>query len=254
MADPGSAYRVKFRGIADELRAAILAGKYPPGSRLPGENDLMERYGAARMTVRAALDVLKNEGLAWSRRGSGVYVRDDRLIRRLPPQRVRSDAQDVCAPRWKTDPSSLSLTIDSVDVTEQETPEHVARVLGVPSQSRVWVRKRRNLVDGRPVMLCVSYFPARLAVGTPLTKINPGPGGVYARLRELGKPAMVFREEIRARMPQGDEVTALQLEPGTPLMVVARTALTGNGEPVELTEMTMDAGSYVLEYEFPAQP
>ncbi|WP_086786057.1 GntR family transcriptional regulator [Crossiella equi] len=252
MAEAGSAYRVKFRGIADELRSAISGGKYPPGSRLPGENELMERHGAARMTVRAALEVLKNEGLTWSRRGSGVYVRDDRPIRRNSPQRLRGDRSASWPSRWETDLTGRTLTIDNVEVAEEQAPTYVARVLGLHEPARVWARRRRNLVDGHPVMLSVSYFPASLVAGSALTRANPGPGGVYARLRELGKPAAAFREEIRARMPRGEEAKALRLEPGTPLVVIVRTAFTTTGEAIEVSEMTLDAGSYVLEYEFPA--
>jgi GntR family transcriptional regulator len=50
-AEAGDAEPVYAR-IADDLRAAIRAGQYADGDRLPGENALMERYGVARMTAR----------------------------------------------------------------------------------------------------------------------------------------------------------------------------------------------------------
>ncbi|MGQ0629855.1 MAG: XdhC family protein [Sporichthyaceae bacterium] len=68
------ARELKYRRIAEDLRAGIRAGEYTPGGALPGENDLMARYQVARMTVRQALAELQREGLAVARRGSGVYV------------------------------------------------------------------------------------------------------------------------------------------------------------------------------------
>ena len=47
-----------FQQLAATLRAAIDAGEYPPGSRLPTENELCERYSVSRVTVRKALDEL----------------------------------------------------------------------------------------------------------------------------------------------------------------------------------------------------
>jgi GntR family transcriptional repressor for pyruvate dehydrogenase complex len=52
----------------------ILSGAFAPGSRLPGENDLSERFGVSRPVVRQALARLHADGLVEARRGSGTYV------------------------------------------------------------------------------------------------------------------------------------------------------------------------------------
>jgi GntR family transcriptional regulator/MocR family aminotransferase len=56
------------------LRAAILGGTLPPGSRLPSTRTLAADTGAARNTVLLAYDQLLGEGYAVTRRGSGTYV------------------------------------------------------------------------------------------------------------------------------------------------------------------------------------
>lgn len=50
----------KYWLIVGRLREAIESGRYPPGSRLPGENDIMKDHGVARGTVRQALTRLVN--------------------------------------------------------------------------------------------------------------------------------------------------------------------------------------------------
>ncbi|TDW28390.1 GntR family transcriptional regulator, partial [Cryobacterium psychrophilum] len=40
--------------IADSIRASILAGEYPPDTRIRQE-DVAERFGASRLPVREAL-------------------------------------------------------------------------------------------------------------------------------------------------------------------------------------------------------
>ena len=49
--------------IANKLRAAILTRKFQPGERLPSQNDLAERYGVARETVKSALRILREDRL-----------------------------------------------------------------------------------------------------------------------------------------------------------------------------------------------
>src|SRR5438876_12013502 len=61
--------------IANLLRAAILTHRFRPGERLPSQNELADRYGVARETVKAALRVLRDERLIVSRQGSGAFVR-----------------------------------------------------------------------------------------------------------------------------------------------------------------------------------
>ena len=61
--------------IANVLRAAILTRKFAPGERLPSQNDLAERYGVARETIKSALRILREDRLVVTRQGSGAFVR-----------------------------------------------------------------------------------------------------------------------------------------------------------------------------------
>ena len=65
---------VKYRRISNELRSAILAGKYPEGTRIPSEAELGKTFGASRLTVARALRELQLEGLVSRRAGSGTYA------------------------------------------------------------------------------------------------------------------------------------------------------------------------------------
>ncbi|WP_459975743.1 FadR/GntR family transcriptional regulator [Nocardioides pyridinolyticus] len=56
--------------IARQLRAEILAGRYPVGSRLPGEIDLASTLGVGRASIREALRVLAAQGLIQTTRGT----------------------------------------------------------------------------------------------------------------------------------------------------------------------------------------
>ncbi len=60
--------------IASRLRRAISGGVYADGDRIPPERQLAIAFGAARSTVRKALDQLEHDGLVMRRVGSGTFV------------------------------------------------------------------------------------------------------------------------------------------------------------------------------------
>lgn len=62
--------------IAEQIKALITEGVFPPGSRLPGERELAERFGVSRVTVREAEIALQALGYINIKTGSGVYVLD----------------------------------------------------------------------------------------------------------------------------------------------------------------------------------
>jgi DNA-binding GntR family transcriptional regulator len=61
--------------IANELRKRILNGKYPMGTYLPSQSHLADKdFKVARMTVRAAIEVLESEDLVQAIQGRGTLV------------------------------------------------------------------------------------------------------------------------------------------------------------------------------------
>jgi DNA-binding GntR family transcriptional regulator len=59
--------------IADGIRAGIIAGEYPPGTRIRQE-DVAAMYGASRVPVREAIRQLEFEGLVTVVANSGTWV------------------------------------------------------------------------------------------------------------------------------------------------------------------------------------
>ncbi|MGW1775382.1 GntR family transcriptional regulator [Streptomyces sp. NPDC002104] len=242
----------KYQRIAAALKAAISAGEYGPGDRLPGENDLMATYDVARMTARQALGVLQAEGLTEARKGAGVFVREFRTIRRRGVQRLAAEVWGEGRSIWAGDTEDRAPEVEFIGVCEEGVPVAVGRVLDLEAGAAVCVRRRRYVLDGKPVMFATSYLDAALVAGTPITEPDSGPGGIYARLAELGHGPARFREEVRSRMPNAEEAASLGLAAGTPVVLVVRTAFDADGRVVEVNEMVLDASAYVLEYDFGA--
>ena len=65
-----------YHSVADQIKQLINDGAFPPGSRLPGERELAERFDVSRVTIREAEIALQALGYLNIKTGSGVYVLD----------------------------------------------------------------------------------------------------------------------------------------------------------------------------------
>jgi len=243
--------QAKYLMIATELRDAVLSGGYPPGARLPGENQIMADHKVARATARQALGQLVNWGVAESRKGSGVYVREFKPIIRDGIRRLGTDTWPAGQSIWSADTASRDLAIDQLEVTDTtDVPDRIRALLDLEADASAITRSRRFVLDGKPVLLARSWLPASLASGTAIAQPDTGPGGTYARLQELGHAPVRFREDLRALMPGPVEIERLEMPSATPVVELVRVAYDAQDHPVEVNEMTADAGSYVFRYDF----
>ncbi|MFF1477034.1 GntR family transcriptional regulator [Streptomyces sp. NPDC058301] len=244
--------RAVFRQIADHLRESIDKGRFREGDKLPSETELVDHYGVSRMTVRNALSILQGEGLAVSEHGRGVFVRPRPPVRRLASDRFarRHRDQGKSAFTVEADAAGVHSEVDGLEVKEEKPSQDVSARLGSPR--KVLARRRRYLIDGRPVEFATSYLPLDIARGTQIAEPNPGPGGIYARLEEKGHRLDHFDEEIRARMPSPHEVRTLHLASGVPVIHLIRTAYDTEGRAVEVCDTVMAADAFVLAYQLPA--
>src|SRR5262245_7685411 len=63
-----------YKRLAAGLRALILDGRLPLGTRLPAERELARALGISRTTTSAAYASLRREGYLTSRRGAGSFA------------------------------------------------------------------------------------------------------------------------------------------------------------------------------------
>jgi GntR family transcriptional regulator len=63
-----------YHQLADIILEKIRSAEYSPGDRIPSENELADRYGIGRPTVRQATDLLIRKRFLIRKRGSGTFV------------------------------------------------------------------------------------------------------------------------------------------------------------------------------------
>ncbi|SBW17118.1 GntR family transcriptional regulator [Candidatus Protofrankia californiensis] len=243
--------RPAYQQIADELRYKIIMGDLSEGTKLPSERELSAQYGSARVTVRQAIAVLRSEGLISTEHGRGIFVRRRRRIRRVAQSRLSTEARRMDKSAFKADTINVDYRPSvKVEIWAEGASSDIAEILNIDPGDDVVVRDRIMYADDEPVQLATSYFARRLAGGTAIEQEDSGPGGVYARLADLGREPVRFVETLTSTMPSPDITRKLRLDSGTPIITIERIAYDSSDLAVEVNSMTLAADRYELVYEF----
>jgi GntR family transcriptional regulator len=208
--------------IAQELREAIRSGEYPPGTPLPSEAQLSERFKVSRGTVRHALAALRVEGLIVGGRGRMPIVRRSGL--------AQSFDQLVSFTMWARQlgrtPSARTLEL-ARRPADAESAEQLALAPGTP----VFQYKRLRLLDGEPVM--IERTTMIEAVGRLLLDCDLDGGSVYGQLAARGIEFSEADQTIAAIAAGGDDAALLGIGRRSPLLEVRRRALDPDGRVLE---------------------
>lgn len=220
--------------LSQELERAIRDGEIKPGDHIEAEVDLAARLGLSRPTVRQAIQDLVNKGLVVRRRGVGTQVVHSQVRRSLE---LTSLFDDLSQSNRKPSTSVLSLTVKPAD-------QHLADTLGIAVGAAVVHLKRLRSVDGEPLALMRNWIPA--AVLNP-AKADLEGTGLYELMRGHGIQVKVANQRFGATIATPTEAQLLHVKPGSPLLVMERTAFDDNGRIVETSSHKYRADLYSFE-------
>jgi GntR family transcriptional regulator len=212
----GAAVRnLRYRTIAAALRGRIDAGEFGAGRLLPSESELSTAYEASRVTVRRALEVLRDEGLVDSRQGFGWFVAADPV--RQPLGRLGTVEDQL---------RELGVTPERrvQEFAFVAAEPAVRRVLGVDQVLRV---RRLNLADGEPFALVTVWCPAALATDLSRADVERSP---FYEL--IGVPLAGATQTIAAASVSAADAALLEVPVGSPVLRCERTTRDAEGRAV----------------------
>jgi GntR family transcriptional regulator len=221
---PDAGRTVRYRAIADDLRQQVEAGDFAAGRVLPSEADLSASYGASRVTVRRALEVLRDEGLLDARQGFGWFVASDLLRQRLG--RLSTIEDQLSASGITAERRILEFAFV---VAEPRTK----RVLGVDQVLRV---RRLNLADGEPFARVTVWCPAELGDRLSRSDVERSP---FYEL--LPVPLGGATQTIGAASASAADARLLGIPTGAPVLRCERITTDSDGRPVLLSEHVFPA-------------
>jgi GntR family transcriptional regulator len=242
-----AAGRPAYMQVADALREQITSQEFSPGTKLPTERELMDRWGVSSRTIRVALDQLRAEGLVVSKQGSGVFVRKQTVPRRLSTDITTSFG-------WYHTLKRQGLqAAGETHVSQAPASPLVAEWLGVDLGTTVTVRDRLlGTEEHGPVMLATSHFPGWVVEQAP-SLADPSRGGMPEILREAFGDTY-SHDVLITRMPSPDERVRLDLEPGTPVLVIRGGTYDQDNRPIHFIEVVAAGGRIEFAYVYGSVP
>jgi GntR family transcriptional regulator len=211
----------KGAALQEILEAYVAA--LEPGSALPSERELAERFGVARMTVRAQIERMAHRRLVYRQQGRGTFVAERRLAH---TEHLTSFTEDMTS-RGLTAGGRL-LGIDTVRATRL-----LAARLEVPFGSKVVQVRRVRTADGVPMAVEQTHLPA-------------------ARFPGLADEVLTARSLYEVLAQRYDVTIAEAVQRVTVALVDAADAHlleTPQGEPAfRIERLTRDDSGAVIEY------
>src|SRR5258708_8508156 len=108
-----------------QIAGGIAGGEFPVGSRLPTEDDLVQRFGVSRTTVRKAIQNLSSRGLIEIRRGTGTFVTQPRITQDLTE--LTGFVEDMNALGYAPTARLIDRTLVAADA---DVAQHLALAVG----------------------------------------------------------------------------------------------------------------------------
>jgi len=216
--------QTRYQEIAEALRARLQAGELGAGRLLPSEAELSRVHRASRVTVRRALEVLRDEGLVDSRQGFGWFVSADPVrqsLARLGTIEAQLAAEGVGSERRV------------LDFRFTRAPARVRRVLGDETVLRV---RRVNLADGTPFALVTVWCPQRY--GAELSRADVERSPFYEL---IGVPLGGAVQTIGAAAAGAAEADVLGVPAGSPVLRCERVTRSADERPVLVSEHVFPA-------------
>ncbi|GHA81199.1 MULTISPECIES: GntR family transcriptional regulator [Streptomyces] len=239
--------------VASDLREKIVNGALPPHTRLPSQARIREEYGVSDTVALEARKVLMAEGLVEGRSGSGTYVRERPVPRRIARSGYRPGA-GASPFRQEQTADGARGTWESRSEQEDAGPE-VAERLGIEPGDRVMRTRYLFREGGEPMMISTSWEPLAVTGRTPVMLPEEGPlggCGVVDRMAAIDVVVDNVAEEVGARPGLAEELLALGGVPGHVVIVIGRTYY-ASGRAVETADVVVPADRYRIAYHLPVR-
>ena len=229
---------IRYQVIAQALRAQVVAGDYVAGRLLPSEAELSLTFDASRVTIRRALETLRDDGLVDARQGFGWFVASEPLRQSL------GQLETIEAQLRQSGHEPQRRVLEFAFVTASE---RVRESLGTEQVLQV---KRLNLADGEPFAVVTVWCPAELGQHLSRRDVERTP---FYEL--LGIELKGATQTIGAEAASFSDADLLGIPVGSPVLCCQRLTTDSAGHPVLMSRHVFPAHRTEFVVELPhAEP
>lgn len=229
---PPSLRTVRYQEIAEALRERVRQAA--PGSLLPSESELSAEFSASRVTIRRALELVRDDGLISARQGFGWFVATEPVRQRL---------ERLGTIEGSLEGSGRATARQVLEFAFVMAPRHVRDVLGA---DEVLMVKRVNLADGEPFAVVTVWCPAELGRRLSRDEVERRP---FYELLDVDLHGAT--QTIGAAAAEAADAELLVVPAGAPLLTCERVTTDVDGHPVLLSQHRFPAHRTEFVVELP---
>ncbi len=222
-----------YRQIKNQIASRIHGGDWPPGQKLPSENELVAALGVSRMTINRALRELTQEGLIERVHGLGSFVAE------APRHASLIELQDIALEiegRGRRHRSRV-LQLDTIPA-----PGEVAAAMQLETGASLFLLRAVHYQDEEPIQFEQRYVNAALMPGFVQQDFSRITATAY--LLEQFKPDEM-EHRVRAILPDRECRELLAMTANQPCLRLLRRTWKG-GEVVTWVTLTYPGDRYEL--------
>ena len=224
-----------YKEVKRLLTETISGGEWKPGSAIPAEWKLAERFNVAIGTVRKAVDELVSENILIRQQGRGTFVAAHNRARLMFHffHIVRNDGS-------KLTPEVVLLSFAS-GLADIEEAAH----LGINTGAKVFRIRNVLMLAGEPIIFDTIVIPQVRFPKLTAAKFTNRPNTIYHLYQSAyGITVVRSAERLRARLADSESAGVLAVKLRAPLLEIRRVALTFNDVPVEFRRSLVNTEHY----------
>ena len=236
---PGDSALPLYARVQQAIEQEMRYGLWAPPAALPSEQELSQRYGVSRATVRQALQRLADRGLVYRHAGIGSFA-----LRRKPAvqfDRYISFGDDLRA-RGHV-PGSRLLSVAVVPATGL-----AAELLELEPETPVLRLERVRFADDLPVAYGCSHMRYDLVRGLEHDDLTDYAFSLHAHLKErYGVEFVRSRATLRPALATAHIGSLIEQPPGAPIFELRTQNYLDNGRVAEFAHDFFHPDRLVIE-------
>ena len=212
----------------EKILEYIREHKLSNGDRLPTEAEFAEILGIGRLSLREALNALKNEGIILSVQGRGTFVACD--IENISDSLNFNYSVTDMIRGSGYEPGCSEFSKDLV-----KAPDHVCMALSVPNGSEIPLCSRVRTADGVPVVLTRDYMSPSLAAA--FLGLKDSETSLYLYIENSSNYSIGGSSaELTPVLANAETARLLKIKEGTPLLKIEAIVNDIYGTPIIFAE------------------
>lgn len=213
-----------YKQVVQILSNQISSGELSVGNKIPSETELMAKFGVSRITIRAAISELVEEGILTRSQGKGTFVSAPKTI---------YDANDVIGFSRSCQLAGKQASTKVINIEMTYPTEKQIEFFHINSDEMLICSKRLRFVDQQPTLIEVNHYHPKFS-----SLMNENLEGSLFELfyNKLGIEIVNGKRTLEICYSTKEEIELLKLKKKMPLLLFKDEQYDKLGNPIYLSK------------------